>query len=82
MARGGPRAGGGYWVAGPLRTASVGPTATAEAAVAMVIRRLPPDADSPSCVSRINSRPAHEAKFKDRHRLESAESSSEHKRTS
>ncbi|MFI1202682.1 DUF6193 family natural product biosynthesis protein [Streptomyces sp. NPDC020883] len=37
-----PARGGGYWVSGPLRNESVGPAATAEEAVAMVVERLPP----------------------------------------
>lgn len=32
-----------HWVAGPLRIESVGPAATPEQAVAMVLDRLPPD---------------------------------------
>lgn len=37
-----PVAGGGYLVAGPLRTESVGRAATVEEAIAMVVGRLPP----------------------------------------
>ncbi|GII58530.1 hypothetical protein Pth03_69190 [Planotetraspora thailandica] len=36
-----PAEGGGYWVSGPLRSETVGPAATAEEAVAMVLERLP-----------------------------------------
>ncbi|MFE7661355.1 DUF6193 family natural product biosynthesis protein [Streptomyces celluloflavus] len=35
--------GGGYRISGPLRHESVGPAATAEEAVAMVVERLPPN---------------------------------------
>lgn len=44
-----PAKGGGYLVSGPLRSESVGPAATAEEAVAMVIARLPSGA-SPAFV--------------------------------
>ncbi|GGR36614.1 DUF6193 family natural product biosynthesis protein [Streptomyces netropsis] len=36
-----PAAGGTYWVSGPLRTQAVGPAATAQEAIAMVVQRLP-----------------------------------------
>lgn len=36
-----PAAGGEYWVSGPLRSESVGPAATPEQAVTMVVERLP-----------------------------------------
>ncbi|MGV9291925.1 DUF6193 family natural product biosynthesis protein [Streptomyces sp. NPDC003719] len=36
-----PAAGGTYWVSGPRRSETVGPAATAQEAVAMVVRRLP-----------------------------------------
>ncbi|MCF6521737.1 hypothetical protein HOY81_01280 [Streptomyces sp. JJ36] len=37
-----PAAGGTYWVSGPHRDQTVGPAATAQEAVAMVVERLPP----------------------------------------
>ncbi|MCT9080383.1 DUF6193 family natural product biosynthesis protein [Streptomyces fulvoviolaceus] len=37
-----PAARGEYWVSGPLRSESVGPAATPEQAVTMVVERLPP----------------------------------------
>lgn len=37
-----PTMGGGFFVGGPLRSQSVGPAPTAQAAVAMVVNRLPP----------------------------------------
>ncbi|MFC3987671.1 DUF6193 family natural product biosynthesis protein [Actinoplanes siamensis] len=40
-----PAPGGAYRVAGPSRSETVGPAATAEDAVAMVVERLPPGAD-------------------------------------
>ncbi|MFE7312862.1 DUF6193 family natural product biosynthesis protein [Streptomyces sp. NPDC057555] len=38
-----PMMGGGFFVRGPSRSQSVGPAPTAEAAIAMVVERLPPD---------------------------------------
>lgn len=38
-----PAAEGEYWVSGPLRSESVGPAATAQQAVTMVVDRLPPN---------------------------------------
>ncbi|MFF3748054.1 DUF6193 family natural product biosynthesis protein [Streptomyces kronopolitis] len=55
-----PAKGGGYWVSGPLRTESVGPAATAEDAIAMVITRLPADA-GPAFVGTPKQLAAHEA---------------------
>ncbi|GDY70168.1 hypothetical protein SAV14893_095610 [Streptomyces avermitilis] len=55
-----PAKGGGYWVSGPLRSESVGPAATAEQAVAMVIARLPSDA-SPAFVGTPEQLATHEA---------------------
>ncbi|WP_222872040.1 MULTISPECIES: DUF6193 family natural product biosynthesis protein [unclassified Streptomyces] len=37
-----PMMGGGFLVGGPSRSQSVGPAPTAEAAIAMVVERLPP----------------------------------------
>ncbi|MFG2136572.1 DUF6193 family natural product biosynthesis protein [Streptomyces sp. NPDC048650] len=37
-----PMMGGGFFVGGPSRSQSVGPAPTAEAAIAMVVERLPP----------------------------------------
>ncbi|WP_328681974.1 DUF6193 family natural product biosynthesis protein [Streptomyces sp. NBC_00322] len=36
-----PAAEGAFWVSGPLRTETVGPAATAQDPIAMVIERLP-----------------------------------------
>ncbi|MFJ8388877.1 DUF6193 family natural product biosynthesis protein [Streptomyces sp. NPDC094438] len=38
-----PAAEGAYWVSGPLRSESVGPAATPQQAVTMVVDRLPPN---------------------------------------
>ncbi|WP_328357811.1 DUF6193 family natural product biosynthesis protein [Streptomyces sp. NBC_00445] len=51
---------GGYWVSGPLRTESVGPAATAEDAIAMVIARLPANV-GPAFVGTPEQLAAHEA---------------------
>lgn len=37
-----PMMGGGFFVAGPSRAQSIGPASTVEAAIAMVVERLPP----------------------------------------
>ncbi|GGZ29874.1 DUF6193 family natural product biosynthesis protein [Streptomyces poonensis] len=55
-----PARGGGYWVSGPLRTESVGPAATAEDAIAMVIAKLPANA-GPAFVGTPEQLAAHEA---------------------
>ncbi|MFJ5900130.1 DUF6193 family natural product biosynthesis protein [Streptomyces sp. NPDC093064] len=55
-----PAAGGKYLVAGPLRIESVGPAATPEQAVAMVVDRLPPGC-GPAFVGTPEELAAHEA---------------------
>ena len=60
-----PVAGGAYWVSGPDRTQSVGPAATAQEAVAMVIERLPPGC-GPAFVGTPEELAAHEAKTRQR----------------
>ncbi|MET9387672.1 DUF6193 family natural product biosynthesis protein [Streptomyces sp. NPDC002928] len=55
-----PTAGNRYWVAGPLRTQTIGPAENATEAVAMVVERLPEN-----CLPALLGRPvelaAHEA---------------------
>ncbi|WP_242640888.1 DUF6193 family natural product biosynthesis protein [Streptomyces kasugaensis] len=55
-----PAKGGGYWVSGPLRNEAVGPAATAEEAVAMVVARLP-SGTGPAYVGTPEQLAAHEA---------------------
>jgi hypothetical protein len=55
-----PATGGAYWVAGPDRTQSVGPAATAQEAIAMVVERLPPGS-GPAFVGTSEELAAHEA---------------------
>ncbi|MEV6479778.1 DUF6193 family natural product biosynthesis protein [Streptomyces sp. NPDC051576] len=55
-----PAAEGEYWVAGPLRTETVGPAATPRQAVTMVLGRLPPDC-GPAFVGTRDELAAHEA---------------------
>lgn len=55
-----PARGGGYWVSGPLRTETVGPAATAEDAIAMVIVKLPASV-GPAFVGTPEQLAAHEA---------------------
>jgi Family of unknown function (DUF6193) len=61
-----PAAEGTYWVAGPLRTESVGPAATARDAVAMVVDRLPPGC-GPAFVGTPEELAAYEAVTRWRH---------------
>ncbi|MFF8293545.1 DUF6193 family natural product biosynthesis protein [Streptomyces sp. NPDC016309] len=56
-----PAAGGSYWVSGPLRSETVGPAATPQEAVAMVIERLPLNA-GPAFVGTPAELAAHEAR--------------------
>jgi Family of unknown function (DUF6193) len=55
-----PVQGGGYLVSGPLRTDSVGPAATPEDVIAMVVTRLPANA-GPAFVGTPEQLAAHEA---------------------
>ncbi|MGP3991255.1 DUF6193 family natural product biosynthesis protein [Streptomyces sp. 3N207] len=55
-----PAPGGTYWVAGPLRSETVGPAATAREAIAMVLRRLPTGC-GPAYVGTPEELAAHEA---------------------
>jgi uncharacterized protein DUF6193 len=55
-----PAAGGTYWVSGPLRSESVGPAATAQEAIAMVVERLPAGY-GPAFVGTPEELAAHEA---------------------
>ncbi|MET7305341.1 DUF6193 family natural product biosynthesis protein [Embleya sp. NPDC005575] len=55
-----PAVGGGYRVSGPLRGEVVGPVATPEQAVAMVVERLPP-ACGPAFVGTPEELALHEA---------------------
>ncbi|GHH26949.1 hypothetical protein Srubr_08930 [Streptomyces rubradiris] len=50
----------GYWVSGPLRSETVGPAATPQEAIAMVIERLPPNA-GPAFAGTPAELAAHEA---------------------
>ncbi|GHA86906.1 MULTISPECIES: DUF6193 family natural product biosynthesis protein [Streptomyces] len=56
-----PVVGGTYWVSGPLRTETVGPAATPQEAIAMVIERLPPGCDR-AFVGTPEELAAHEAR--------------------
>ena len=55
-----PAADGGYWVSGPRRSEVVGPAATPQEAIAMVIERLPPNC-GPAFVGTSAELEAHEA---------------------
>ncbi|MGW2490028.1 DUF6193 family natural product biosynthesis protein [Streptomyces sp. NPDC001606] len=55
-----PAADGRYWVSGPSRSQHVGPAATAQQAVAMVVERLPADAGA-AFVGTREELAAHEA---------------------
>ncbi|MEV0263874.1 DUF6193 family natural product biosynthesis protein [Streptomyces sp. NPDC050617] len=55
-----PAADNSYWVSGPLRTQTVGPAATPEEAVAMVVERLPPGS-GPAFAGTPEELAAHEA---------------------
>jgi hypothetical protein len=55
-----PAAEGEYWVSGPLRSESVGPAATAQQAVTMVVDRLPPNC-GPAFVGTREELAAHDA---------------------
>lgn len=55
-----PAAEGKYWVSGPLRSESVGPAATAQQAVTMVVDRLPPNC-GPAFVGTREELTAHDA---------------------
>ncbi|MEU0691164.1 DUF6193 family natural product biosynthesis protein [Streptomyces uncialis] len=55
-----PAKGGGYWVSGPLRTEALGPAATAEDAIAIVIAKLPANA-GPAFVGTPEQLAAYEA---------------------
>ncbi|MCC2277267.1 DUF6193 family natural product biosynthesis protein [Streptomyces sp. ET3-23] len=55
-----PAAEGGYWVSGPSRSETVGPAATPQQAIAMVVERLPPNC-GPAFVGTPEELAAHEA---------------------
>lgn len=55
-----PAADGGYLVSGPLRSETVGPAATPQEAIAMVVERLPPNS-GPAFVGAPEELAAHEA---------------------
>ncbi|MET7685790.1 DUF6193 family natural product biosynthesis protein [Streptomyces sp. NPDC005423] len=55
-----PAADGEYWVSGPLRSETVGPAATPQQAIAMVVERLPPNC-GPAFVGTPEELVAHEA---------------------
>ncbi|MFG2776208.1 DUF6193 family natural product biosynthesis protein [Streptomyces sp. NPDC048350] len=55
-----PAADDSYWVSGPLRSQTVGPAATAQDAIAMVIQRLPVGC-GPAFVGTREELAAHEA---------------------
>ncbi|MFI0912557.1 DUF6193 family natural product biosynthesis protein [Streptomyces abikoensis] len=55
-----PVAGGGYQVEGPRRYETIGPAATAQQAIAMVVKRLPPGC-GPAFVGTPEELAAHEA---------------------
>ncbi|GAA0488667.1 hypothetical protein GCM10009544_57250 [Streptomyces stramineus] len=55
-----PAVGGGYWVSGPSRKETVGPAATSEQAIAMVVERLPPGC-GPAFVGSPEELSSHEA---------------------
>ncbi|MEU2779954.1 DUF6193 family natural product biosynthesis protein [Streptomyces sp. NPDC007162] len=57
-----------YWVSGPLRNQTVGPAATAQEAVAMVVQRLPACC-GPAFLGTPEELAAHEATVK-RHRTD------------
>ncbi|MFI1396903.1 DUF6193 family natural product biosynthesis protein [Streptomyces sp. NPDC020681] len=54
-----PAAEGASWVSGPFRTETVGPAATAQDAIAMVIERLPAGC-GPAFVGTLDELAAHE----------------------
>ncbi|WP_245388264.1 DUF6193 family natural product biosynthesis protein [Streptomyces iranensis] len=55
-----PAVGDTYWVSGPLRSRTVGPAATAQEAIAMVVQRLPADC-GPAFLGNPEELAAHEA---------------------
>ncbi|MGW4410039.1 DUF6193 family natural product biosynthesis protein [Nonomuraea sp. NPDC004702] len=62
-----PAVGGGYRICGPLRTQSIGPAATAEEAIAVVVEHLPP-----GCGPAFAGTPAELAAYEDDARIRSA----------
>src|SRR6185437_4077008 len=60
-----PAAAGTYWVSGPLRDETIGPAATAQDAVAMVVDRLPAGC-GPAFVGTPEELAAHEATIQHR----------------